>query len=222
MKKFVFSLILSTLAASSLFAVHNAVVFDFGGVLTKEPNRAAVVNFISESFHFSAEEFEKVNREKRVCVKQGMMTDEEFWLSYATKKGINLPSEWATSFKSVLKEAIGINPKMYLLVDQLKEQKMTVGMLSNIDERLSKVIRSYGFYEPFSPCLLSWEIGLAKPDPSAYRFLLKKLNLPASEVVFVDDRPENIDAAKKMGIDAILFESETQLRNELGARGILQ
>lgn len=220
MKKIVFSLILSVLTASSLIAVPQAIVFDFGGVLTGDQNREAVVRFISESFHFSSEEFEKANEEKRVCVKQGMTT-EEFWLSHAKKKGISLPSDWTVSFKSAIKEAIGINPGMYALVDQLKEQKIPVALLSNIDEHLAKMIRSYGLYEPFSPCLLSCEIGIAKPDSGAYRFLLKELDLPAKEVVFVDDRPENIAAAKKLGIDAILFVSEAQLRKELKARGAL-
>jgi putative hydrolase of the HAD superfamily len=221
MKKTLFSMIFSSLTATTLFAAPQAVVFDFGGVMTGEPNREAVVDFISKSLHFTPEEFDRVNQEKRACLKQGK-TDEEFWLSYAKNKGISLPSTWAASFKSVMKKAIGINPEMYALVDQLKEQKIQVALLSNIDERLSKLMRDFGFYAPFTPCLLSCEIGIAKPDPKAYAFLLSELKLPAKEVVFVDDRPENIEAAKKMGIDAILFESESQLREALRARDALK
>ena len=221
MKKTLFSLIVSTLSATSLIAAHQAIVFDFGGVLTGEPNREAVITFIRQSFHFSAEEFEKVNQEKRLVVKQGK-TDEEFWISYAKNKGITLPANWSDSFRSVMKDAIGVNPKMYALVDQLKEQQIPVALLSNIDDRLSKLIRDFGLYEPFEPCLLSCEIGVGKPDLKAYELLLKTLNLPAKDVVFIDDRPENIEAAKKIGLDAILFESEQQLRNELSTRGALE
>ncbi|MBM3184469.1 MAG: HAD family phosphatase, partial [Chlamydiae bacterium] len=181
----------------------------------------AVVNFIQNSFHFSKEEFEKVNLEKRQAVKQGK-TDEEFWISYAKTKGIKLPSDWGESFRSVMKDAIGVNPQMYVLVNQLKEQQIPVALLSNIDERLSKLIRDFGLYEPFNPCLLSCEIGIEKPDLKAYEFLLTELNLPAKEVLFIDDRPENIEAAKAAGLDAILFQSEQQLRGELSKRGVLQ
>lgn len=111
---------------------------------------------------------------------------------------------------------------MYALVDQLKEQQIPVALLSNIDERLSKLIRDFGLYEPFEPCLLSCEIGVEKPDLKAYELLVKTLNLPAKDVVFIDDRPENVEAAKTIGLDAILFESEQQLRNELNIRGALE
>lgn len=221
MKKTLFSLITATLTATSLIAAPQAIVFDFGGVLTGELNRDAVITFIRQSFHFSAEEFEKVNQEKRLAVKQGK-TDEEFWISYAKNKGIKLPANWSASFRSVMKNAIGVNPEMYALVDQLKAQQIPVALLSNIDDRLSKLIRDFGLYEPFEPCLLSCEIGVEKPDLKAYELLLKTLNLPAKDVIFIDDRPENIEAAKTIGLDAILFESEQQLRTDLVAREALQ
>src|SRR3989339_1453966 len=110
MKKTLFPLIALTLMSTSLIATPKAVVFDFGGVLTGDQNRESVITFIRQSFHFSAEEFEKANQEKRLAVKQGK-TDLDFWLFYAENKGITLPNNWANSFNSVMKEAIGINSK---------------------------------------------------------------------------------------------------------------
>lgn len=219
MKKALFSMIISTLT-TSLIAAPQAIVFDFGGVMTGVPNREAVITFIRQSFHLSAEEFEKANQEKRLAVKEGK-TDEEFWISYAESKEIKLPSNWTASFRSVMKDAIGINPEMYALVGQLKEQQIPIALLSNIDEHLSKLIRDFGLYDLFEPCLLSCEIGIEKPDLKAYELLLTKLNLPAKEIMFIDDKPENIEAAKTIGLDALLFESGQQLRNELSKRGVL-
>src|SRR5882724_11751542 len=91
MKKILLYLIACTFTATALVATPKAIVFDFGGVLTGEPNREAVVSFLQKSFHMSKDEFEGINREKRLAVKQGK-TDEEFWLSYAKTKGIELPS----------------------------------------------------------------------------------------------------------------------------------
>lgn len=220
MKKIAFSFI-AALAAASLVASPQAIVFDFGGVLTGEPDRNAVVNFICESFHFSKDQFEKVNLEKRAAIKQGM-TDEEFWLSYAQSQDIQLPDNWSHSFKGVMKNAIGVNPNMYGLVEELRTLNIPIALLSNIDTRLSKLIREFGLYEPFNPCLLSCEIEIEKPDPKAYKFLLNELHIPAHDVVFIDDKCENVEAAKQLGIDAILFESEQQLRMDLIKRGLLQ
>lgn len=218
MKKFLLTLFTVSLAATTLFAVPQAIVFDFGGVLTNKPNREAVVQFIQKSFNLSNEEFEKLNQEKRIALKQGK-TDEEFWLSYAKTRGITLPNDWVQSLKSVMKEAIAINPQMYAMIEELREQQIPVAMLSNIDDRFAKIIREFGFYKPFKPCLLSCEIGFEKPDPKAYELLLEAIQFPAEEVVFIDDKATNVDAAKKLGIDAIVFESEKQIRDELNKRG---
>ena len=209
-----------TTMISSLNAAPQAVVFDWGNVIGFS-DRSVVVNFMCESFHFSESEFESANLEKRKAMKAGK-SDTDFWLEFANRKGIHLPKDWALAYTAILKESVGADPTMYILIDELKESGMRIGMLSNIDDRYTKLIRDFGFYEPFDPCLLSCEMGLEKPDPKAYELLLKTINLPAKEIVFIDDKTENVEAAQKMGIDAILFESPQQLRKELAKRDLLK
>lgn len=221
MKKIVRSFITSLVASSSLVASPKAVVFDFGGVMTGNPNREVVVHFIKNTLHLSQAEFEKANQEKHLAIKLGK-TDAEFWISYAKEKKIELPIDWKESFQEVVKKAIGINSEMYMLVDELKEQKILVAMLSNIDQRFAQFVREFGLYKPFEPCLLSCETGAEKPDLKAYEVLLQTLKLQAKEIVFIDDMIENVEAAKALGIDAILFESAEQIRKELKIRGVEQ
>jgi len=121
-------------------------------------------------------------------------------------------------FRHVLKNAIGINEDMHLLVGELKGKQVPVALLSNIDLRLSTILRELNLYQPFDPCLLSCEIGAEKPDPKAYQATLDVLKAPAHQVVFIDDRLENVEAAKELGLDAILFESVEQIRQELTVR----
>jgi len=47
------------------------------------------------------------------------------------------------------------------------------------------------------------------------------MELPATSIIFIDDRAENIEAAQKLGFDAILFTSQNQLQKELKKRGFL-
>lgn len=216
-KKLLFSLFT---ACATLSAAPQAIVFDFGGVMTNEPDRDAVVRFLCTSFHLSTEDFERVNQEKRRAIKSGK-TDAEFWLQYAKDKNINLSNDWPKKFNAVMKDAVGVNPNMYALVDQLKEKGIPVALLSNIDDRLARLIRDVGLYEPFDPCLLSCEIGLEKPDPKVYEILLQRMGLPAQEIVFIDDKPENIETAKKLDFDAILFTSQEKLQKELAKRGLM-
>jgi putative hydrolase of the HAD superfamily len=205
---------------TALSAAPQAVVFDFGGVMTVEhPDKETVVNFIRESLQLSPQEFETVNKEKRKALRLGT-TDLEFWLSYSQVKGIALPCDWVEEFTEVLNKGLSTNPNMYALVEELRRKNVVVAMLSNIDGGRAKLIRSFGYYQPFKPTLLSCEIGVDKPDPKAFQILLDTLKLPAQDVIFIDDKTENVEAAKKLGIDAIHFVSEDQLRKELVNRGL--
>lgn len=67
---------------------------------------------------------------------------------------------------------------------------------------------------------VSWKTGYRKPDDAAYRHVLETLEAPAEACLFVDNRPENCEAAREHGIDAIRFEEPSQLREELGERAI--
>lgn len=221
MKNILFSLMASvTTMVASLNAAPQAVVFDWGNVIGFS-DRSVVVNFMCTSFHFSESEFESTNLEKRKAIKAGK-SDTDFWLEFAKSKGIHLPKDWSQQYTAILKESVGVDPNMYTLIDELKERGICIGMLSNIDDRYTKLIRDFGFYEPFEPCLLSCEMGLEKPDPKAYELLLKTINLPAKEIVFIEDKADNVEAAQKMGIDAILFKSPQQLREEFTKRDLLQ
>lgn len=220
MKKALFTFLTSAITATSLFATPEAVVFDWGNVIGFS-DRSIVVNFMCDSFQLSENEFESANVDKRKAIKEGK-SDVDFWLDFAKKKAISLPPDWSRQYTTILKKSVGADAKMYALIDELKEKGVRIGMLSNIDDRYTKLIRSFGFYQPFDPCLLSCEMGFEKPDPKAYELLLKTMDLPGEKIIFIDDKAENVATAKTLGIDAIVFESEQQIRHELRKRGLLK
>jgi HAD superfamily hydrolase (TIGR01509 family) len=74
-----------------------------------------------------------------------------------------------------------------------------------------------GDYALFDAVYASHRMGLAKPDPEFYRFILKKEGCSAGETVFVDDRPENVESARSLGIRAFLFSGARRLERELAA-----
>ncbi len=62
--------------------------------------------------------------------------------------------------------------------------------------------------------------GTRKPAPEAYQAVTGTLNKPASDLLFVDDRQVNVDAALAFGMDAVRFESAAQLEEQLHMRGL--
>lgn len=60
--------------------------------------------------------------------------------------------------------------------------------------------------------------GVVKPEPEIYHRLLERNNLAAEQCVFIDDSMRNVEGAREVGIDAILFENPHGLRRDLIAR----
>ena len=67
----------------------------------------------------------------------------------------------------------------------------------------------------FDKNYISCEIGLMKPDIKAYEFVLRDLDAQPSEVIFIDDKIENLKPAKQLGMDTILYKNPTQLKRDL-------
>jgi HAD superfamily hydrolase (TIGR01509 family) len=72
----------------------------------------------------------------------------------------------------------------------------------------------------FDHWVASCEVGLRKPDPQIYLLALRQAGVGARAAIYVDDRPELIEAGRGAGLTAIRFESGPQLEQELRAVGV--
>lgn len=194
-----------------------AVVFDFGGVIA-QADTTQMSNFLITSFNINKEELSSALRDMQTYVSKGG-SEKQFWEQFAIPKKISLPNDWFDQFGIVIKKSLTEMPESLLIVKTLQSQGYQTAMLSDVTQYQAEIIRKMGYYDLFTPVLLSYEIGVKKPNPEAFQILLKKLNLPASSVLFIDDRMENVEAAKKQGIDSIQFVNPEQLKKELEKRG---
>ena len=78
----------------------------------------------------------------------------------------------------------------------------------------------YPFLRAFDGVVVSSAEGVIKPDPEIFRRLLERFGLAADATVMVDDAPRNIDAAARLGMVTVRFDSPEQLRAELVALGL--
>ena len=85
------------------------------------------------------------------------------------------------------------------------------GILSNMYGSSADLLRAGGHYDGFDPIVLSYQEGLAKPDPVFYQIALDKLGLQADQILFIDDQKRFIEAAQKLGFQTIQANSEDQI-----------
>jgi 2-haloacid dehalogenase len=72
----------------------------------------------------------------------------------------------------------------------------------------------------FDGTVVSGFEGVAKPDPRIFELLLDRFGLTASSTVLIDDSPVNVEAARRVGIQAVQFRSPEQLRRWLADAGL--
>lgn len=75
----------------------------------------------------------------------------------------------------------------------------------------------YGFTSMVDVAIYSHEEGVRKPDPRIFAIVAEHLGLPPAEIVFLDDLPENVEAARACGFQAVLFTSTRQAIAEIEA-----
>jgi glucose-1-phosphatase len=94
-------------------------------------------------------------------------------------------------------------------------------LLSNTDVVRFAFIKS-GFPEIliFDDYVLSFEVGIMKPNPEIYRHALRKAGVSGQEAVLIDDLEENIRGAEAVGLEGIVYRRDTDLEKELRAFGL--
>lgn len=82
-------------------------------------------------------------------------------------------------------------------------------------------IRKFGLRKSFSAFFSSCFLGARKPNPEIYRMALEIAQREPAECVFIDDRAENVETARQIGIHAIQFRGAAQARRDLSEMGIV-
>ena len=116
-----------------------------------------------------------------------------------------------------------VNATMLSVVAMLQAAGHRTGVLSNTCTAHWDYVRDGrytmlpGQFEVFA---LSFEIGVNKPDEKIYHASADLANVSPSEILFVDDRLENVEAAQAAGFDAVLYTSTEQYVRDLVHRGV--
>jgi putative hydrolase of the HAD superfamily len=198
-----------------------AVVFDYGIVLTGPPDPEALANLLRIS-GLPQESFEPRYWANRQPLDEGKLTGITFWQKFLHEAGlppdqamVEELNHWDGRLWTVQ------NPAMVAWQLAIKERGLRTAILSNMsDNVLGNIEREFAWIHRFDVLVWSCQVGLAKPDPAIYRHTLDELGSRLEETLFIDDRQENVEAARALGIQAIQYSTIERLRADLIAAGL--
>ncbi len=104
------------------------------------------------------------------------------------------------------------------LIEDLAAAGQPLALLSNAPDDLAQAISSLPIVARFGQLIFSCQLKLAKPDPECYTRALEILGASAADVIFIDDRMENVAAAAALGLRSVHFTSADGIRAAVAER----
>jgi epoxide hydrolase-like predicted phosphatase len=190
-----------------------AVYFDNGGVIVRTEFQAPRQHLAERlGMEYEALVSQVFESETARQASIGLITEDEHWA--AVMRVLHLPGSQAQAIRD---EFFAGDVTDLALLDFMRNlrKKCKVGLISNAWSGLRSWIVNRKYDDAFDALVISAEVGMAKPDPRIYHLALEQLGVAASESVFLDDFPENVEGARAVGMHAIHFTRPEQALQEL-------
>jgi putative hydrolase of the HAD superfamily len=199
-----------------------AVIFDYGMVLSQPPDPTALNNILAIT-GLNRDTFDRHYWTHRHAYDMGKLNGRTYWQQFAQDTGIRLtPTDVDRLVENDVLMWCTINEPMLAWARSLAEAGLRIAILSNMgEETLSYMRQEFAWLGDFHHHTWSCELGIAKPDPAIYTYTCEKLGVTPTETLFLDDKMENVEAARRIGLNALQFRNIEQLRHDLASHGWL-
>jgi putative hydrolase of the HAD superfamily len=183
-----------------------AVLFDYGLVLSGPPDPAAWEQ-LKQFFNANEAAFHEAYWKYRNDYDLGVLTAEAYWQRVAGDFGSTLD---AAQVKQLIDADTTVwtqpNQPMIDWAAALQRAGVKTGILSNIgDATEAGVVARCPWFAGFAHCTFSHRLGVAKPALAIYAYAAEGLGTPPSQILFIDDREDNIAAARVAGMQAVQY-----------------
>ncbi len=195
-----------------------AIIFDMGGVIIRfDENK--YYEYLSKKYNIDENKITNImipliNKFDRGDITLGVLLD-----SISKNIGIKIPRKsWNYVFDTdatidwqmiSLIKSLSKNYKIYMLTNVNRSRYFRTNTMLKINNKL--------FNKKFISCYLH----MTKPDRKIYQYVLAKTNLMPNEIIFIDDLIENVNGAREVGINSIVFRGYTDLVSKLERINVL-
>lgn len=182
-----------------------AIIFDLGAVILNINYQNTIDEFTKLGVNNATTFYsKKVQTNLFNQIETGMISSNEFLKALQKEtKNANI-NQVEKAWNAML---LDLPEKRIQLIEKLKKNNYSIYLLSNTNAiHIDAIKKQLGkrkwlaFCKLFDKMYLSHELGLRKPDVKIFEYILNEQKLKAEEVFFIDDSPQHIASAKKIGI----------------------
>jgi putative hydrolase of the HAD superfamily len=201
----------------------DAVLFDYGQVLSLPPDPAAWARL--RSITGLDEEYEDrlhaAYWEFRHDYDRAALTGLAYWHAVAARAGISFNNaQLKALFAADVDLWTNLNLPMVEWAARLQRAGIRTGILSNIGDSIADgIIARLPWLSGFYHCTWSHALRMAKPEPAIYLRTAEALHAAPANILFIDDREENVAAAAALGMQAIHYTTHPAFQRDMRNRG---
>lgn len=196
-----------------------AVVFDFGGVMTASTLPERVRELVAELGIDWAAVTQGFGR-YRHAYDAGDITIVQMYGRIWSDAGVSLPDETTARIIAADRASwLARNERTLAWMRALKAEGRTIGILTNMAPDFAPLFKTHfaDFIALADAMVISGLERMHKPNRDIYDLLRARIGLPADELVFIDDVPENCEGARAAGWHAICFKDNAQVEAEFAS-----
>ncbi len=200
-------------------AKFRAIIFDIGRVLIRVDISRAMDGLASGLSLTPRDVWSAIENDPLwLDWQEGRITPHDWHLHLAKRLAASLTFE---QFSEVWNRALDPTPIHSESFLEKLSKNYRLALLSNTDPiHMSHEEARFPFFRFFPIRIYSYRVGTSKPDPLIYREALKACKVRAEEAVYIDDVAAYAEAARRLGMTGIVFQSPEQLQSDLRNLGI--
>lgn len=198
------------------------VMLDYGGVLSQYQSESDVA-MLARVAGAPVPEFQEPYWEWRLAYDKAELGTAAYWGKVGDQLGYRYDdAEIAELSQLDCASWLRLQAGTVALAEDLATAGVPLALLSNAPADVAAAVRGLPVAARFEHLVFSCELKTAKPDPACYQAALATLGAPAADVIFVDDRRENVASAAALGIRSVQFTTPAAAREavtrQLGLR----
>jgi putative hydrolase of the HAD superfamily len=183
----------------------DAIVFDYGNVLAH--SHAGDWQRLQQVSGVSEPRFSELYWSERNEYDRGDFTSDDNWREFGRRAGRELTAEQIAQLTLLDSQHwMHLDERMATWMRALKHEGYKLGLLSNMPQSIASAMRTGS---PLMPLLdgfvFSAEVKLLKPEAAIYQELLRQLGTRGERTLFLDDVKQNVEGARRAGLQAVQF-----------------
>ena len=192
------------------------VIFDLGGVLLEWNPARILADRYPERAHRELIEAKIFRHQDWLDLDRGTLDEAAAIERFHQRTGF--AHDDLSQLMDAARDSLLLKHDTWALLHELRSDEVPLYCLSNMAAPTFRYLQArYDVWGAFTGIVISGQLGMVKPEPDIFEYLLTKYGLDRRRSVFIDDLLVNVEAARRLGLHGIHFRNAEDCRAQLGA-----